>query len=321
MQYQKTVDTILRMRALDSKYAVITDDSNKFFWGKNIDENVVFMIKSDDPKIRSLVQETKDLSFCYNRKCTFSIGDYNETNVMHILTCKASDVEQIKAFVRLTQAFSATNVEGNQYFLSKLFSALTLLFIKEREVSETEIQGFFAELYVIKYFFDKGCDLAPFWQSVDRMKFDFSISDKKRLEIKSTLKPTRTHHFKHEQLLSEIYDIAVVSIKMQKNDQGMTLLSLVEAIQNAYSDNYALLAHIEKMISSLPRNTLENIKYDKSFIDANLQIYNAKDIPHFNEKSPEGVYNAEYDCVLEGIPHVSEEKFILSIKQIAGAMH
>ena len=38
------------------------------------------------------------------------------------------------------------------------------------------------------------------------MKFDFSINNYKKIEIKTTTKDVRIHKFRHEQLVSDIYD-------------------------------------------------------------------------------------------------------------------
>ena len=45
------------------------------------------------------------------------------------------------------------------------------------------------------------------------------------------------------------------------------------------------------------------------YLKSNIRFYDAKDIPHFNEKSPDGVFNAEYDCNLETTTYLSQEKF------------
>lgn len=39
-----------------------------------------------------------------------------------------------------------------------------------------------------------------YWQSQDKMKFDFSINETKKIEVKTTTSETRKHKFKHEQL-------------------------------------------------------------------------------------------------------------------------
>ena len=87
------------------------------------------------------------------------------------------------------------------------------------------------------------------------MKFDFSINENKRMEIKSTIKTSRTHHFKHDQLLSELYDIRIVSVMLQKNDYGESLGELIEQIRDKFADNYALLIHstMQKISRTLMR--------------------------------------------------------------------
>jgi hypothetical protein len=138
------------------------------------------------------------------------------------------------------------------------------------------------------------------------MKFDFSIDEKKRLEIKSTVKSSRTHHFKHDQLLSELYDIKVVSLMLQKNDCGISLKDLVESIRENFVDNYALLLHVEGIVSQIDYNQLAYYKYDETFIENNIRFYDAVDIPHFKEKTPDGVFNAEYDCCLDNVNGISQ---------------
>ena len=39
-----------------------------------------------------------------------------------------------------------------------------------------------------------GINIVDNWQKKEKMKFDFSINEQKKMEIKSTLKDTRIHH-------------------------------------------------------------------------------------------------------------------------------
>ena len=233
---------------------------------------------------------------------------------MHTIVCKEKDEERIKAFIRLTKAFSEIDKNLDQYYFAKLFSSISSLFDKKRKVSEFEIQGLFAELYSILYLRDKNCDIAKYWQSKDRMKFDFSINTTKRLEIKSTLKSHRVHHFRHDQLLGSMYDIKIVSVMLQKNDQGISIIDLVDIIREEYSDDYSLMLHIDSIISQIDEEYLLNIRYDKIYIDKNIRFFDVKAIPHFNEKTPDGVFNAEYDCDLETTDSLSIEELIEWIK-------
>ena len=102
---------------------------------------------------------------------------------------------------------------------------------------------------------------------------------------------------------------------LQKHDYGESLGELIEQIRDIFADNYALLVHIESIVSQIDNEELYRTKYDSTYTKTNLRFYNAKEIPHFNEKTPDGVFNAEYDCSLDTSPTVIEENMISWIKE------
>ena len=307
MNSHEIIYSITRTKVEDSEYAVFSTNNENAFYGKDVDGNAVFLMKSHDAKQFSMCQETKSLRFYFNKRCVFEESGVTKEEVVHVLICKAPSADKLAAFVRLTYAFAEQIDRDDQNYLPKFFSTLSGLFDKERTVTEIELQGLFAELYVILYFEDNGCSIADYWQTRSKMKFDFSISEKKRIEIKSTLKPERVHHFRHEQLLSEIYDIIIVSVMLQKNDCGISIKDVVERIRDKYPTDYALLMRVETITSQVEESRLENLKYDEEHLKRHIAFFDAKDAPHFNEKSPEGVFNAEYDCSFENIPKMDIE--------------
>lgn len=291
-------------------YLIFQVDDKNYYFGKDKNGNIVYMMDSLSPRIPSICQETNSLFFVFNKRCCITCDDKTEHKVMHIIVCKEDDEERIKAFIRLTKAFSEIDKNLDQYYFAKLFASISSLFDKKRKVSESEVQGLFAELYSILYLNDKNCDIAKYWQSKSRMKFDFSINKTKRLEIKSTLKSNRIHHFRHDQLLGSMYDIKIVSLLLQKNDQGVSLADLVDVFREEYSDDYSLMLHIDSIVSQIDEEYLLKTKYDKIYIDKNIRFFDVKAIPHFNEKTPDGVFNAEYDCDLETADSLSIEELI-----------
>lgn len=315
MNIKDILDKINSINILPENYLMFQIDPKYCYFGKDVDSNVVFMIESSTPKIPAIRQETKSLRFVFNQKCILKLPELTINKIMHVLTCKDKDIEKIKAFILLTKSFSANDTEIDQYNLAKLFSSISALFDKQRQVSEIEIQGLFAELYTILYLRKIGCDIAKYWQSHNKMKFDFSLNVNKRLEVKSTLKKERIHHFRHDQLLSELYDIKIVSILLIKNDQGVSLQKIVDQICDYYSNNFVLMLHIENTISQIDFDYLCNIKYDELYLKDNLRFYDAKDIPQFNEKTPEGVFNAEYDCQLDFVKNLTKNEIIKWIKE------
>lgn len=75
-------------------YEVFPADEACYF-GKDRDNNVVFMIPSLMVRIAPVYQETRSLRFAFNKKCTFRNGDIIETRTVHLLTCKEKDEDKI----------------------------------------------------------------------------------------------------------------------------------------------------------------------------------------------------------------------------------
>ena len=315
MDNKEIFDRLNNCQTEGAQFVVFSVDGDTCYFGKDQDGNTVFMIPSTLKNVPSLHQKTTSLGFFFNRRCSFELNGAATTKVVHILTCKEKGKDRILAFIRLTRAFAQTDRDNDQLYLAKLFSSLSALFDKKKEVSSIELQGLFAELYTILHFRGIGCDISECWQSRNMMKFDFTLTEKKRIEIKSTLKASRTHHFKHDQLLSELYDIRVVSIMLRRSDVGISLGDLVDEINEAYSTQYPLLMHIEALVSHIDRECLYEIQYDPAYIKANLRYYDAVNIPHFNEKTPDGVFNAEYDCALDTAIATNESEIVSWIRE------
>lgn len=314
MDRNEILERINKIPCPENGFYVFWTEDRKSLYGKDSENNIVFMLPSASPRLAVLQQETRALSFTFNKRCLLDIEGKQEHAIMHSIVCKDRTADKIEAFIRLTYAFSFNESGNDQYYLAKLFSAISHLFVAEKPSSEIELQGLYAELYVILYLKERGVDIASYWQSKNRMKFDFSFNAQKRLEIKSTVKTDRVHHFKHEQLLNQLYDIKVVSVQLQKNDCGISLLDLISQIRVEYANNFALLLRIDSIISNIDNRVAENLKYDDTYSRLHIKFYDAKEIPHFNEQTPEGVFNAEYDCILDNVQDMDVQDVVKWIK-------
>ena len=146
------------------------------------------------------------------------------------------------------------------------------------------------------------------------MKFDFSITEKLKLEIKATTKNTRTHHFRHEQLMTEVYDIYVLSYLLRHDDEGLSLLELINESKTYLSYDPRKLVKINLVLKNVSQERLDNFRFNNDYTRANMHFYKAEDIPKFNESSPSGVINAEYDCVLDNVKSIENIEAIHIIK-------
>lgn len=52
------------------------------------------------------------------------------------------------------------------------------------------------------------------------------------------------------------------------------------------------------------------MRFNRAYTDANRHIYRAEDIQKFNQNTPRGVANAEYDCILDNVQFVEDTLFI-----------
>jgi hypothetical protein len=153
-----------------------------------------------------------------------------------------------------------------------------------------------------------GINIDTFWQSQDRMKFDFSLSDSKKIEVKTTTSDTRKHKFRHEQLVSDIYDTWIVSLLLRKDDKGLSLYELTNTIKNSCPGNLNLHTRISLMLSNYTVEELSSIRFNSEYITQNISFYRTIDIPKFKDKQPVGVTNTEYDSDLTSIKkrHINE---------------
>lgn len=271
---------------------------NDVYYGKDSDGHFVFATLSHNTQLRASVQKTKKLVFWFNAICEVATESTHTVTTMNVLTCLSDDENELFAFIRLTLAFIESSEEHSSKRLYDLFTALTNLFAGTYKANQVELQGFYGELYAIKYFFQLGLNLSDYWQKTEKMKFDFSISEHKKIEVKSTTKELRIHHFRHEQLLSDLYDICVVSIMLRVDDQGFSLLDLVQDIRKIAANNFDTLMYIEDFIKNFDEAELSNIKYNAGYTDRNLHVYNAINVPKFEEEQPRGVSKTEYDSDL-----------------------
>lgn len=286
----------------------IAEFATNFYIGIDKDKNLVVVMKPKSQCRRTYNINTKTLSLECNAKVSFSTG--NQENV-HILKCLLHNKKEKEIFLEVAKLFISDDYSDK--YVIDTFNTLQSFFSDKKELSDNELTGFYAELYTILRFHDS-LNIEKYWQSRDRLKFDFSFSEKLKLEVKSTTKENRTHHFLHEQLNSNYYDIYVLSYMFRYDDKGLALYDLIAQVRpilQNYKDLTLRLKYIEKNTNV---ERLKDLKYSQTYIDENMHIFSAKDIPKFVEQTPVGVSKAEYDCSLENIDFVDVDIFISEVK-------
>ena len=116
MSIQEILDKVSSISNDNQEYVVFEDDTNKCYFGKDKTGHIAFLIESSSPNISPLCQETKSLSFVFNKRCKLVCNGECKRKVMHALTCKEQDRDKLETFLRLTKSFSSLDSGADQYY-------------------------------------------------------------------------------------------------------------------------------------------------------------------------------------------------------------
>lgn len=279
-----------------------------FIWGIGCDGETIFGLESSLSKETEITQTTKCLKLYINRKFICLINKKQQYKNLSLYILYNTDLKMQEIFVRLCLSMSNGLTEEQ---MLKNFYNLKDLFMNQKKPSLIELQGMFGELFSIYYLkLNYELDISTYYQKEKNRKFDFSITDKKKIEIKTTIKPERVHHFLHQQLDIDRFDIKIISLMLQKDDCGLSLLELINECRDMFSNYLIIILYIEMMTKNIDDSELDSIKFNLEYAKNNLKIYNGVDVPRLKEKDINGVFNIEYDVNLENVQSISKDILI-----------
>lgn len=282
--------------------------------GFDSDRNLCVVVLSNCDNRNVIHQRTKMISVECNRPVKYQIDGREEKHIVHVLSLKSSSEKDREIFLELVYVMLKDGDVSDEDILD-IFRTLTDFFANNREPSDNELTGLYAELDSIEHF-QSALDWAKYWQSRDRLKFDVSFSDSVKGEIKATTKSFRVHHFKHEQLISAIYEIFIISYMFRYDDEGDSLLDLITRVKPLVMNHPKKLLRLNLFIKNTPEERLLDIKFNRQYTEDKRKIYKASDVPKFGEATPDGVANAEYDCSLDNVPTIQEDIFVRYIQNV-----
>lgn len=117
MSIQEILHKVSSISNDNQEYIVFEDDTNKCYFGKDKTGHIAFLIESSSPNISPLCQETKSLSFVFNKRCKLVCNGECKRKV--IIICKPIrpriigrvDINALNAMrIGLKQMFQAIKV-------------------------------------------------------------------------------------------------------------------------------------------------------------------------------------------------------------------
>lgn len=171
------------------------------------------------------------------------------------------------------------------------------LFRALKETPRNTIQGLWCELFLIEQssFPEK---LIAGWHSTPEEKFDFSFG-KLHIEVKSSLKESRLHHFSARQL-NPVNDaeIIIASILLSTNVSGLSINDLLIRINKNLRNHYKLKEKLYLLVySTLGKDfvRVNHIKFDLEFAKNSLLFFQSDNIPKIQDVNiPKEVSNVKF---------------------------
>lgn len=302
-----SIEKFLSEQFNDNGYYVKEFSSNLYF-GKDKDNNYICARKNSSKEVPFSIKT--DCIYLY-QNYNFELNMENEVNVdkFDLILLKSNFSNNLRTFINLCLNFYAEDSNEN---IIELTEDLIEMFKSSKNHSEEVEQGLWGELFFINYMKDKyNIDVLQYWHKDDYSKYDFSIVDNKKVEVKTTVKENRVHKFSHSQVYTK-NQVIIASILMRSDNIGCNLEDLYNKVQEGFGGNYKAVAAIQKEIFKLDKEKFKNYDYDYSM--ENIRFYSNENIPKFNMDEPDGVFHTKYDIDLEKSDPIVEDLIIDNLK-------
>jgi hypothetical protein len=229
---------------------------------------------------------------------------------IHLAVLRTTSESEINIFFKVLNEVIDSSSSDSDF--NEAIETLIKIFDKKNP-NDLELVGLYGELLTICNL-NGVTDIGEFYHSDSFLKFDFSISEEIKIEVKTTRGQDRVHHFKHNQLNPSGIKVLIASVMLQKDDKGKKLSDLIERVlkNNRLSKkNKLYLLKYSEIIKSNPNL---DVAFNEKYSNDRFKVFDSYDAPKFKEVNVNGVSNAEYDVSFENLKELTKEEIALFIK-------
>lgn len=161
----------------------------------------------------------------------------NESVFVHMIICNSKTKYIIKSFnIVYEYLFNKIDTPLSDDEFMRVVLSLVELFEKGSS-NITEQIGFVGELLTLHYFIvNDRKEVANFYHRFSNSKFDIEVSEKIKIEIKTSSDTIRKHKFSHSQIYSPKLDIYIASLLLYRMENSTTLYQLFDKVVNTVDD-------------------------------------------------------------------------------------
>lgn len=261
---------------------------------KSIDDYPCILIKNSIEKTNVSSFSTDNLEFRMNTV----LENDNTTYYFHIIKSKKNDFVSVQQFtVVFDYIFKKIQKPIDDSELYILIDSIQEYFRITTESDKYALQiGVFGELLSIKQLYENGYqDIVKKYHKNFYSKHDIEISDKCRVEIKTTSSSNRIHRFGHDQIYRQDVDVYVISSILEPSEEGTSLYEMFMNVMELYNNPDSVFALQKLMKRCGVSNTDEGLKFALKKAVDDLRFYDAKSLPRIEQAAPNGVTNIAYD--------------------------
>jgi len=283
-----------------SIYAVVpVPDYSGYFVGKDKDSLACLLVSTIDSPAKPnspILLESLDVQFgllCHLTRPNLP----REEKYYTVIRCRDSDSATIYYFYSICEMI--IRMLGDQPLQADLAIAvdrLVAIFQKIQQPPTRSLNGLFGELFFL-FRSSNTVRTLKAWRIDQNSRFDFSDGNV-RLDIKTTSGRKRSHTFSYEQCNPSPDTIAVVvSLHIEQITNGMSLLSIVDSIeQRAAIDADLVLKLHENIATTLGSNLKNGLSrcFDMQLAQSSLKIFDLKEVPAIRCNLPEGVSGVHF---------------------------
>jgi len=283
--------------------------------GVDSDNEIILFIDFTNAKGNSYGQSSgRFLEVNYDVNCSFERNSdkYKINQNFCILKLKNVEFEPVLKKYFLNLCLDLVTKLGDKPDISEIYTFIEKtkqLFAQLTQTSKTDEIGLWGELFLI----NESNDLAYMidaWHINKTDRFDFNDGINK-IEIKTTTKSQRIHHFSLTQLDKLLTSKTMIcSIMTCKIDLGLSIYDLYENILFRINDKYKDI--LREKIFKVAGNQLSkfDMKFDSDMAKTSCKYYSAKSIPSITEGSIDiGVTNIEFDSDLQNINSIEIKQY------------
>ena len=271
------------------------------------------LIKNALEKTVQSTYSTENLDFKLNRVLTKDSKDC----YFHIIKCKKQDIYSLQQFdIIFEYVFGKINTPLSDVQMGSLITSLEDYFKIIPDKDKTKIQtGVFGELFTVWHMHNNG-----YQEIVDKFhkdffsKHDIEISPSIRLEIKTTDGEKRIHHFKHNQINRNDINVYVVSVMLERSQEGLTLYDLFEKVKELFSEPEFIFA-LEKLKRRCGVSEEDKgLSFAVQHAIQHIRFFDANDLPKLEGNIPDSISAVEYDIDCSGAKSITLEELLQIIR-------